>query len=122
MDNNNERGVILIVDDEKESAQSLKGLFVGMGYDVLTVPDEAEATKTISAISFDLIIIEVNMLNGIKVLKYIKSKKPKAKIIVYSRCDYKTKKEAEEIGVDEFLPKRIEIPMLVDAVRYVLKR
>ena len=113
--------VILIVDDEKEIVRDLTGLFSGMGHDVLTASDNAEAIRTINAVSLDLIIIEVNILYGIEILKHIKAKKPKMKVVVYSRCDYETKKKAEEAGIDEFLPKSAEISMLVDVVQDVLK-
>lgn len=122
MNGTNEKGVILIADDDKEAVRDLKSLFTGRGYDVLAAPDKAEAITTINAISFDVIILEVNMSHGIEILKHIKVRKPRTKIIVYSKCDCETQKKAEEIGIDKFLPKNAEMSMLVDTVQNVLKR
>ena len=85
MNGDNEKGVILIADDEKEVTMSLKGFFAGIGYNVLTASDKAEAVKVINAISLDLIILEINMLHGIEILKHIKVKKPKAKVTVTTK-------------------------------------
>lgn len=121
MNGDNEKGVILIIDDDKEIVRDLKGLFSGVGYDVLTASNKAEAVTTINAVRFDVIILEVNMPHGIEILKHVKVKKAKSKIIVYSRCDYETKKKVEDMGIDEFLPKSAEMSMLVDAIQHVLK-
>jgi len=120
MNGNNEKGVILIVDDDKEVARDLKSILTGIGYDVLAALDKTEAITTINAVSFDAIILEVNMLHGIEILKHIKVRKPRTKVMVYSRCDNETKRKAEEKGIDEFLPKNAEISMLVNVVQRVL--
>lgn len=120
MNGNNEKGVILVIDDDKK-IEITKNLLNGVGYDTLTAVNKSEAIAAINAIRFDVVILEVNMLHGIDILKQIKAKKSKTKVIVYSRCDYETKKKAEEAGINEFLPKSAEISMLVDAVQHVLK-
>ena len=110
---------VIIIDDEKGM---LKTILPTLGIqEILTASDRDESIKAIDAIAFDLVILEIGMPYGIEILKYIKNKRPKAKVIVYSRCDYKTKKEAEALGIDEFLPKSVQIVMLLDAVQYVLK-
>lgn len=119
---NREKSILIIDDNEKMLMPLLKGSLSDSGVDnILTVSDRGEAVKAIDAVDFDLIILEVNMLYGIEILKYIKKRRPKTKIIVYSKCDYKTKKEAENIGIDEFISKGVPVSMILDAVQYVLR-
>ena len=114
------KGVIFIIDDEKEKASALKGLLTGLGHDVLVVFDKKEAIQTVKAVSFDLVMLEADMLGGIEILTYIRKNRPKTKVFIYSRCDYKTKKEAEKIGIDEFLPKRVGMSLISDAIGSML--
>jgi len=114
-------GVVLIIDSDKKMVEDLKNFFYKKKHEALAVFDKAEAINSIDAISFDLIILEIDMYDGMDILKYIKEKKPKTKVIIFSNCDYKTKKEAEKIGSVEFLPKKVEMSMLLDAVQHVLK-
>lgn len=110
---------VLVIDDEK--AVFLKAMLPAYGIkNVLTASDKGEAVKAIDAIDFDLIVLELDMLYGIEILKYIKDKRPKTKVFIFSRCDYGVKKEAEKIGIDEFLPKSVQIMMVLNAVQYLL--
>lgn len=113
-------GVVLIIDNDKKSVQELSEYFFSREHEALCVSDKVEAFKYIDAIRFDLIILEIDMPNGIEILKYIKEKKPKTETIIFSNCDYKTRKEVEQIGSVEFLPKRSEMSMLLDALQFVL--
>jgi len=123
MDNENDKGVILIVDDEKEVTNSLKGFFSAIGYDMLTAYDGNEALKVIDSIkSLDLILLDVRMpgVDGIQILKHLRKTKSKTKVIIITAYDKEVKAEVEKIGIDGFFAKPIDLSKLIDRIRYVI--
>jgi len=119
----NKRGVILVVDDEKEVTMSLKGFFTALGHDMLTAIDGEEALKIIDSIGLDLILLDVRMpgVNGIQILKHIREKKPKTKVIIITAYDTEVKEEVEKLGIDGFFAKPIDLSRLLDRIRYVIE-
>lgn len=123
MNDYKEKGVILVVDDEKEVTMSLKGFFTALGYDMLTALDGTEALNIINSIkSPDLILLDVRMpgVDGIQILKHLRSSNSKAKVIIMTAHDKEIKQEVEKIGVDGFFAKPIDLSKLIDRIRYVL--
>ncbi len=124
MNNNNEKGVILVVDDEKEVTMSLKGFFTALGYDMLTALDGNEALKVIDSIkNLDLILLDVRMpgVDGIQILKYLRKTNSKTKVIIITAYDKEVKEEVEKIGIDGFFAKPIDLSKLIDRIRYVIE-
>jgi len=124
MDSNSEKGVILVVDDEKEVTMSLKGFFSALGYDMLTALDGKEALKVIDSIkNLDLILLDVRMpgVDGIQVLKHVRKVNPKSKVIIITAYDNEVKAEVEKIGIDGFFAKPIDLSKLIDRIRYVIE-
>ena len=117
------KGLILVVDDEKEVTMSLKGFFTALGHDMLTALDGKEALQLIDSVSPDLVLLDMKMpgVDGIQVLKYIREKKPKTKVIVMTAYDKDVKREVEKIGIDGFFAKPIDLSKLLDRIRYVLE-
>lgn len=123
MNNNTEKGVILVVDDEKEVTMSLKGFFSAIGYDMLTAFDGDEALKVIDSIkSLDLILLDVRMpgVDGIQILKHLRKTNSKTKVIIITAYDKEVKAEVEKIGIDGFFAKPIDLSKLIDRIRYVI--
>jgi len=116
------KGVILVVDDEKEVTMSLKGFFTALGHDMLTALNGKEALQIIDSIGLDLILLDVRMpgIDGIQVLKHIREKKPKTKVIIITAYDKEVKEEVEKLGIDGFFAKPIDLSKLLDRIRYVL--
>ena len=124
MDENNEKGVILVVDDEKEVTMSLKGFFSALGYDMLTALDGNEAMNVINSIkNLDLILLDVRMpgVDGIQILKHLRKIKSKAKVIIITAYDKEVKAEVEKLGIDGFFAKPIDLSKLIDRIRYVIE-
>lgn len=124
MNNNTEKGVILVVDDEKEVTMSLKGFFSAIGYDMLTAFDGDEALKVIDSIkSLDLILLDVRMpgVDGIQILKHLRKTNSKTKVIIITAYDKEVKAEVEKIGIDGFFAKPIDLSKLIDRIRYVIE-
>ena len=117
------KGVILVVDDEKEVTMSLQGFFTALGHDMLTALNGDDALKTIDSIGLDLVLLDMRMpgVDGMQVLKHIRKTKPKTKVIVITAYDKETKEEVEKIGIDGFFAKPIDLSKLLDRIRYVIE-
>lgn len=124
MNNNNEKGVILVVDDEREVTMSLKGFFTALGYNMLTALDGNEALNVINSIrNLDLILLDVKMpgVDGIQILRHLRKVNSKTKAIIITAYDKEVKAEVEKIGIDGFFAKPIDLSMLIDRIRYVIE-
>ena len=124
MNDNNEKGVILVVDDEKEVTMSLKGFFTALGYGMLTALDGNEALNIIESVrSLDLILLDVRMpgVDGIQILKHLQKINSKTKVIIITAYDREVKAEVEKIGIDGFFAKPIDLSRLIDRIRYVME-
>ena len=124
MRENNEKGVILVADDEVDLTKTLKGFFSALGYDMLTAFDGTEAAKVIDSIhNIDLILLDINMpgIDGVTILRKVRKEHPKTKVIVITAYDKESKDAVEKIGVNGFLVKPIDISKLLDRIKYVLR-
>jgi len=123
MNNDSKKGVILVVDDEKKVTMSLKGFFTALGHDMLTALDGKEALRIIDNVVLDLVLLDMKMpgIDGIQILKHLKTKKPKTKIIIITAYDEEYKEEVEKLGIDGFFLKPIDLSRLIDRIRYVLE-
>ncbi len=117
------KGIILVVDDEKEVTMSLKGFFTALGHDMLTALNGKEALQVIDTIALDLILLDVRMpgVDGIQILKHLNTKKPKPKVIIITAYDKEVKEEVEKLGIDGFFAKPIDLSKLLDRIRYVIE-
>lgn len=119
-----EKGVILVVDDEKDVTMSLKGFFSALGYDMLTAIDGKEALNVINSIkNLDLILLDVRMpgVDGIQILKHLRKTNSRTKVIIITAYDNEVKQEVESIGIDGFFAKPIDLSKLIDRIRYVME-
>src|SRR4030042_4495432 len=75
---------ILVVDDEEKVSKSLSGLLEDNGYDVVAAGSGSECLQIMSAKAFDLVILDIVMLemSGIKVLQEIKEKYKDTEVIM----------------------------------------
>jgi len=124
MNNETEKGVILIVDDEVDLTKTLKGFFTALGYDMLTAFDGNEAVKAIDSVqNIDLILLDIKMpgVDGVTILKKLRKEHPKTKVIVITAYDKESKAVVEKIGINGFLAKPINMSQLFDRIKYVLK-
>ena len=124
MNGDKEKGVILVVDDEKEVTMSLQGFFTALGYDMLTALDGKEALNVIDSIkNLDLILLDIRMpgVDGIQILKHLRKANSKTKVIVMTAYDKDVKAEVEKIGIDGFFAKPIDLSKLIDRIRSVIE-
>lgn len=118
---NNKRHVILVVDDEKKVTMSLKSFFETLGHEMYTAMDGEEANKVIETIRPELIILDIRMpkVDGKEILKRVRSVYSKTKVIIITAYE-EEKEEVEELGIDGFFIKPVDLPALIDRIKYVL--
>ncbi|MFH1007615.1 MAG: PAS domain S-box protein [Candidatus Latescibacterota bacterium] len=77
---------ILVVDDESKIRESLSGLFQEHGYEVMSASSGAECLRINSAQPFDLVILDIVMLemDGIETLRKIKEQHKDTEVIMIS--------------------------------------
>lgn len=82
MKEENRMNKILIIDDDKDIANSMAEFLKGEGYSVLTSMDPISSLWQYSKFQPDLVICDVNMpeMNGIEVLKKIREQSPISKV------------------------------------------
>ncbi|MEQ9423756.1 MAG: response regulator [Cyclobacteriaceae bacterium] len=99
---------VLIVDDEQEICMLLSNIVKKAGREPLSVNSIAEAKSQIKKHIPDTVFLDVNLPDGVglDLIPVIKTKKPKAKIIVISAHDgVEEQQEALNIGADQFIGK-----------------
>ena len=117
---------VLVVDDVKFISKMLSELFTRVGHDVEVATNGREALERVEAEPPDLVVLDVSMpeLDGFQVASAIKST-PRTQntpvLMLTSRTDEGTRKKADEIGVDAFVPKPFEGPNLLKQAATLLR-
>jgi len=115
---------ILIVDDEPDLRTLLAHVLQNAGYEVKEASDGEEAITDLKNQKYDLALLDIQMplVNGIQVLKYIKQNTPKTKAIMLTGyADLKHAMEAKEFGAKDFIGKPYKIEDILLTVENVLK-
>lgn len=115
---------ILIVDDEPELRILLSQVLENVGYEMKEAADGEEAIELLKKEKYDLTLLDIQMpiLDGIKVLKYIKDHSlPTKAIMLTGYADLKHAMEAKEYGAKDFIGKPYKIEDIVATVERVLQ-
>jgi DNA-binding NtrC family response regulator len=107
---------ILIVDDEKDFAETLSERLAVRDYDVTTALSGEEAINKVRNYLFDVVILDVAMpgIDGIEALREIKSLKPLTEVIMLTgHATVETAIEGMKLGALDFLLKPCETNELV---------
>ncbi|HUL43550.1 MAG TPA: response regulator [Bacteroidota bacterium] len=114
---------ILYVDDEQNLRQLIKEQLMGEGYNVDTADDGDTASEKLKSEKYDLVLLDIRMprMNGIEVLKFIKSKKLSCRIIMLTAVDdLAIAMEAVKQGANDYLTKPYELETLLKSIRRVM--
>ncbi len=114
---------ILVVDDEKLVRWSIETFLKSWGYEVYSVGDPREALEIFSKSGIELVITDLRMpgMSGIELAKEIKSKNPKAKIILVTGYNSpQVEKEAKEVGISYAISKPLKAEVIKNVVEEVL--
>lgn len=116
---------ILFVDDDKMLACLGEKLLTKMGYQVSTMTESTEALKRFAdnAEQFNLVITDQTMpqLSGKELIQKIKKIRPDIPTILCTGYSSQINKEdAQELGINAFMMKPLDLPNLAQTVRRVL--
>lgn len=121
------KGYVLVIDDSVTNQVLVEALLGEEGIRVVTVSNAAEAYRLIDKEPPSLILLDLLMPNitGIDFLKTIKQNERVNTIPVFIVTAANTelyRNQCEVLGVQEFFPKPVDIPLLVKRVKEVLAR
>ena len=116
---------ILIVEDERKIADTLKFGLDEMGFNVDVAYDGKLGYHLFCAKDFDLIILDINLpgMNGYDLCKAIRSRNERIPVLMLtSMSALNDKIEGYESGADDYMVKPFEFKELVLKIRSLLKR
>jgi two-component system response regulator VicR len=113
---------LLVVDDERDVVETLKGRLIKEGYEVVMAFDGAEALKKVEEDNPDIVILDLLMpkLNGYEVLKEIRQKyteKWRPVIIVSAKHELDSVEHCYGLEADHYLTKPCTMENVLRAVR-----
>ncbi|MDD5686722.1 MAG: response regulator [Elusimicrobia bacterium] len=117
---------ILIIEDEPNITMLLKVNLVACGYNVDNAIDGEEGLRKINSFKPDLIIVDLRLpkISGWEICEKIKGDDTYKDIIIVivSASDQRnTKERAKLLCIDAFLPKPIEIEILINRIEELFK-
>ncbi len=115
---------LLIVDDEDDLRELLSQVLSNSGYEIQTASDGAQALSVLKSATFDVVLLDIQMpkVDGIQVLKHLKSHKPQTKTIVLTGyADLRNAMEAREFGAKDFISKPYKLEDVLSTIERVLK-
>ena|SRR3989338_6176735 len=116
---------IMIVDDEKDICNFVKGFFGARGIEVTCAFDGQEALSVINAINPDLVLMDIRMpnLDGIQTLAKIKETRPQQKVVMVTCVDDLEKMdEAKRLGALGYITKPLVLDELEKKVLNIFKK
>ncbi|CAN5482483.1 response regulator transcription factor [soil metagenome] len=115
---------ILVIEDEKKIADTLKFGLVEHGYHVEVAYDGKIGLRIFSSHTFDLVILDVNMpgLNGFELCTQIRHKNNAIPVIMLTAMGtLEDKIEGYNAGTDDYMVKPFEFKELLLKIRVLLK-
>src|SRR6187401_1191493 len=116
---------ILIVEDEKKIADTLRFGLSELGYQVEVAYDGTLGYRLFNAREFNLVILDINLpgMNGYQLCKAIRSTNQHVPILMLtSMIALNDKIEGYESGADDYMVKPFEFKELLLKIRVLLKR
>src|SRR2546430_307250 len=103
-------GRLLVVEDDEDSRVILAKILAKDGFEVSMAEDGAHALQALSAGSFDLVLLDVEMpgMNGFDVVRHVRQSHDATKlpiIITTARGDRKDVLHALHLGANDFVTK-----------------
>ena len=116
---------VLIIEDEKQLAQSVEQALSREGYVCESASTASEAYEKIAMFDYDCLLLDIGLPdgNGLKVLEKLKSdKKTDGVIILTARNSLEDKVQGLNLGADDYLAKPFFMPELIARVSAVIRR
>ena len=120
----NNRGRILVVDDEPQLIRVLRTGLTSRGYEIRAASDGRAGFEIFTDWHPDLVITDLAMPNvdGLELCRRVRAISQVPIIVLSAKGEEKTKVEALDIGADDFVTKPFGIDELLARVRASLRR
>ncbi|KAA2236290.1 response regulator [Salinarimonas soli] len=119
---------VLIVDDQPKLARLVRELFLRLGFhDVDTVGDASEAIDALKQKRYGLMLVDLELepVDGIQLLRQIRATKEFQDvgfILTEATVTFENVSAAHFAGVDAFLLKPYDLPLLKSKLKIVLRK
>jgi len=116
---------ILLVEDERKIAESLRKGLTEQQYEVDTAYDGVAGKKLFMANTYDLAILDINLplVNGYELARYIRSTNEQILVIMLTAMNTTEDKiEGFDAGADDYIVKPFDFQELLVRIRALLKR
>ena len=116
---------VLIVDDEKNLTLAMRRLLSAEGYRAEVAASGELALEAIKELSFDVVLLDVNMpgMNGLETFKKLKKLSPKSNVVMitgYGKTLKALVEEAQELGVHSVIDKPFKINQITEAIQAII--
>lgn len=111
---------VLLVDDEKEFAETLAERMKLRGTDVSVCTSSSDVLKMVEETVYDVVVLDLKMpgMDGIEVLSALKEKFPEIQIILLTgHATLDKSMEALKLGAFDFLEKPVDIGVLSESIK-----
>lgn len=116
---------ILIAEDEQSLQHSIKTFLEKDGNICETASDFQETSYKVSLYDYDIILLDLNLIdgNGLDILKKLKKEKNNAAVIIISANNsLEDKLNGLDLGADDYLTKPFHLAELNSRIKAVLRR
>ena len=116
---------ILLVEDEKKIAESLRKGLSEQNYQVQLAFDGLTGRRYFDSNPFDLVILDINLpgINGYELCKMIRRKNPNIPVVMLTALNGIDEKiEGFDSGADDYIVKPFDFKELLVRIRALLKR
>jgi two-component system, OmpR family, response regulator len=115
---------LLVVDDDRALARTIKIYLEEAGYAVEVAPDAAAARKHLAQQSYDMAIIDLGLPgeDGLSLTRSLREQGEIGLLILTGRQDATDRIVGLEIGADDYVLKPVELRELLARVRSILRR
>lgn len=115
---------IAVVEDEVYMREELCSMLEKAGYSVLEITAFENAAEQLTAITPDLVILDLNLpeISGFQICRNLKQKTPIPVLVLTSRDQMADELHALRLGADEYLTKPCRKERLLARITNILKR
>jgi UDP-3-O-acyl N-acetylglucosamine deacetylase len=115
---------ILIVDDEERVVHSMVGVLEDEGFQVVTARNGEEALQVFKRENPEVTLLDIWMpgMDGIEVLKHLKSLSDKPVIMISGHATISTAMTAVKLGAFDFIEKPLSLDTLLATIHRALER
>ena len=111
---------LLLVDDEAEICDFLKSFFEDRDFEVQAALSGEEALRKVESFRPQVMLLDIKMgsVDGLTVLREVKTKYPRVKVIMVTALETTEKiEEALRLGADNYITKPLSLEYLENDVR-----